>query len=865
MRIGVTKKSRYVGVCPTHRAILAVALTAAVLLDIRTTGATYTCCSEERRGTVCTLAGSGDPYSTDSPNASTAAFYWPVGVTLYPPQSIIVTGQREHRLRIIHHNGSVGTLAGGGPIGEPEGSYLDSDNPLAARFRTPVGVCVDKEGNILLCDTSNHRIRTVLRNGSVGTLAGSGENGYLDSSDSLRAKFYYPHGIASIVENSQRLIIIGGHSDHRVRVIYANRTVSTLAGSGGVGDACGYKDNANPLTARFCYPVGVATDLIGNVIVTDHWGGRIRKVWRGVGQGGVTTLVGCGPLGEIGGTSADSDTPLLASIFSPNRVAIDAAGNILVSAHYEHRIRMIFVNGTVRTLAGSGPSTNLSSDTPGGFVDNVPLLQARFNRPHHILIDRQGNVILADGLNHRLRMLCLAVPNPAASASNTLQVQPPSNTRSYDTPSLLHTSSAMSRSASASIPTATASQTRTPTVAVTTSTSTWRTATPTFPGLGTDAPSLVTQKDATVTTTAAALVAATASGGGVELQGAIVLGMMDCSNAYVRKVSDGSSRLVTLLYDQSAVMRVLGNLLVAAAALFVHCAVVVVVLLHGSSLTIGEAAAKCRFPGLSHRIFVLCFQGLLLESLRGVVQHSDDTSALGVSVCGLVVCVCVPALVAVQCASASREVAYSPYVVALTKYPRWLRALLLPRGWWSRRDDAARRWGSLFLFTAGPSRSTLFCLLPYVRPAAMSVAAVVTEIPCTGRMVFLLCVHALLVTGVLCLLPHRVGLAGFGSITMDTLVVCMIGMTLAPESEATSRGTAWLLSAMGIVSFVLVVLQALLLVLERGWVHHEESASAANGALNVPLKDVDGRDECSTSRPSCNPLEENLPTMNKHI
>ena len=76
------------------------------------------------------------------------------------------------------------------------------------------------------------------------------------------------------------------------------------------------------------------------------------------------------------------------------------------------------------------------------------------------------------------------------------------------------------------------------------------------------------------------------------------------------------------------------------------CWGVVAVHLHGGCSTIGEAAAKYRFPGLSHRIFVLCFQGLLLESLRGVVRHSDDTSALGASVCGFVVCVCVPALVA---------------------------------------------------------------------------------------------------------------------------------------------------------------------------------------------------------------------------
>ena len=122
---------------------------------------------------MCTLAGNGDPNSIDSPNASTAAIYKPAGVALYPPNSIIVSGCFEHRLRIIHHNGTVSTLAGGGPLGET-GSYVDSDDPLAARFSVPFDLCVDREGDLLMCDYSNHNIRTVLRNGSVRTLAGSG-------------------------------------------------------------------------------------------------------------------------------------------------------------------------------------------------------------------------------------------------------------------------------------------------------------------------------------------------------------------------------------------------------------------------------------------------------------------------------------------------------------------------------------------------------------------------------------------------------------------------------------------------------------------------------------------------------------------
>ena len=388
--------------------IVAGTAVVALLLHVHISDATYSCCSEERRGTVCTLAGNGDPNSIDSPNALTAAIYSPGGVVMYPPYGIIVGGYNEHRLRIIHDNGSVGTLAGGGPIGPATGSYVDSDDPLAARFWVPSGVCTGNDGSILLCDSNNHRIRTVLRNGSVRTLAGSGTNGYADNADPLQAMFLYPYGIASILDGGQQLIIIGGNQDHRIRVIYANMTVSTLAGSGDIGQVnCGFVDSADPLAACFCYPVGVAQERHGNIIVAEQFSGRVRRVWRDGSRSGVTTIAGKGPIGASGGSSIDSDNPSEVSLFTPRNVAIDGAGNILVTCMFEHRVRIILVNRSVRTLAGSGPTTDLSTSTPGGFLDNVPVLQARFSGPHFLAIDREGDVIVSENSNHRVRMLCL--------------------------------------------------------------------------------------------------------------------------------------------------------------------------------------------------------------------------------------------------------------------------------------------------------------------------------------------------------------------------------------------------------------------------------------------------------------------------
>ena len=203
-------------------------------------------------------------------------------------------------------------------------------------------------------------------------------------------------------------------------MIYANGTVSTLAGSGLTGDPYGggFKDSVDPLAALFCHPIGVALDHLGNIIVADHYTGRVRKVWRDGSQSGVTTIAGKGPLGASGGRSTDSNSPLEASLFTPFGVAIDGAGNTLVSAIYEHRVRMILVNGSVRTLAGSGPFADLSAATAGTFVDNVPLLQARFSQPHLLTIDHRGAVIVADAINNRVRMLCTNLPSTSSRSAS---------------------------------------------------------------------------------------------------------------------------------------------------------------------------------------------------------------------------------------------------------------------------------------------------------------------------------------------------------------------------------------------------------------------------------------------------------------
>lgn len=93
--------------------LMLLALAAAVValvLHAHVVGAAYSCCSDEQRGTVCTLAGSGDPNSLDSTNATKAAFYHPHSVALRADNSIIIVGSNEQRLRIDPLHASVRTM-----------------------------------------------------------------------------------------------------------------------------------------------------------------------------------------------------------------------------------------------------------------------------------------------------------------------------------------------------------------------------------------------------------------------------------------------------------------------------------------------------------------------------------------------------------------------------------------------------------------------------------------------------------------------------------------------------------------------------------------------------------------------------------
>lgn len=366
-----------------------------------------TCCLSD--GTTCTLAGSGVRGYDNDANPKKATFTELTGVAVNQYGEVIVAGNEDHSVRIIRVNRTVSMLAGGGA---PMKGFRNAHSTMAM-FSNPKSVAVTPHDDILVADSGNNRIRIIMRNGSVETYAGHGacpsSPEELDAANPQLAGFCAPAGVA--FDPAGNLIVAGGN-DNRVRLVHAgNGTVETIAGSGPIGSGWTL-DSVDPLSARFHFPSGVACDHDGNIIVAEYYGNVIRRLYRGGVMRGVVTVAGQG-----NGAFKDSTVPMEASFFNPYGVAVDQGGNILVAGNNDNRIRILWRNGTVGTLAGYG-----DAGSGKGGHSNGALLSSLFNSPRGIALFRSGHVAVADTLSNQVGELCIqlaadVMPSHSTSSS----------------------------------------------------------------------------------------------------------------------------------------------------------------------------------------------------------------------------------------------------------------------------------------------------------------------------------------------------------------------------------------------------------------------------------------------------------------
>ena len=336
-------------------------------------------------GIITTVAGGGRSYPGDGGPATSARlnFGFSGGVAVDKAGNLFIAESDRHRVRKVDPSGIITTVAGNGT----SGFSGDGGPATSASLRGPRGVAVDGDGNLLIADAYNDRIRKVDPSGIITTVAGNSASGFSgDGGPAANARFDFPQGVA--VDGAGNLFIADSQNQ-RIRKVDPSGIITTVAG-GGVGTR-GFTGDAGPATsARLWSPGGVAVDGAGNLFIADSNGQRVRKVDA---SGTITTVAGAGS--GRPGFVGDGGPATEATLQFPRGLAVDGAGNLFIADTQNHRIRKVDSSGVITTVAGNG--------TSGFSGDGGPATEASLAAPGGVAVDSAGNLFIADHDNHRIR------------------------------------------------------------------------------------------------------------------------------------------------------------------------------------------------------------------------------------------------------------------------------------------------------------------------------------------------------------------------------------------------------------------------------------------------------------------------------
>jgi sugar lactone lactonase YvrE len=297
-------------------------------------------------------------------------------------------GKTEKFVQLSDLSGTVRYVVGSGKTGRFGG---DGGPAAQATLNFPGAVAVDRQGNLYIADTMNHRVRRVeAATGVISTIAGTGQRRCSgDGGPATAAALNEP---AALAVNARGHLFIADQSNNRVRKVdLSTGIITTVAGTGETG----YTGDGMPaVEAGLSGPSGLALGPDGDLYIADTFSGRIR--WIDPATGVIGTVAGDGSEYRFSGLPNEFST----SLSRPYGIALDRAGNLLITDSDSHLIRRWDrKKKIIARLAGSGQAQF------GG--DGGDPLSGSLNYPFGVLVDGAGNVYIADTFNHRVRMIAV--------------------------------------------------------------------------------------------------------------------------------------------------------------------------------------------------------------------------------------------------------------------------------------------------------------------------------------------------------------------------------------------------------------------------------------------------------------------------
>jgi len=138
----------------------------------------------------------------------------------------------------------------------------DGNAAINATFFWPSGVTLDAHGNIYIADSNNRRIRKI-----------DGETGIVNSLTKDTWDIGKPYAIS--VDRMENIYVSDTERNKIVKIDQSNGQVTGIAGDGQPGF---FGDGGDAREARLFDPMGIDTDLSGNIYFADYGNDRVRKI-----------------------------------------------------------------------------------------------------------------------------------------------------------------------------------------------------------------------------------------------------------------------------------------------------------------------------------------------------------------------------------------------------------------------------------------------------------------------------------------------------------------------------------------------------------------------------------------------------------
>ena len=282
-----------------------------------------------RAGVISRTVGNGRfEYSGDGGPAIDAALSLAHGVAALPDGGYVIADMGNNRIRRVWPDGRITTVAGNGAQG-----YAGDGGPaVSASIALPRGVAARPNGELLIPDTSNARVRRVSPTGTITTVAGTGQPGFSgDGGPATAAQLNRPFSVAALPGGS---FLVADLGNNRIRRVSRDGVITTVAGNG----SAAYSGDGGPaVDAAIWQPHAVAALPDGGFLIADTFNHRVRRVWP---DGRITSVAGTGVAGFSGDGRAST-----AALNLPKALAVlpDGSG-FLVGDALNHRVRLVSVS-----------------------------------------------------------------------------------------------------------------------------------------------------------------------------------------------------------------------------------------------------------------------------------------------------------------------------------------------------------------------------------------------------------------------------------------------------------------------------------------------------------------------------------------